>query len=205
MHSEAQASGQEAQRPRLLIKIRSLQSRQQQLLQQQQPWRQALQERAMLEQPWPCGCWHYRGKKLSCRRACPVHANPAQGVARCVELVQSIMPTATVYAEVPVWSIDRPSDKSSGLAVNGRALGTGQFTGHSQPDLSFDLMVKSSEGVFAAIEACGREHTGATARARDGKKAVYAARKCLRIAWLHMTHASSWQEQLLELKRACHM
>ena len=101
--------------------------------------------------------------RLALQSASAVQCTTVQAMAyaRHSTCLQNAMPTATIFAELPLLSEGK----------QGRALLTGQFTGNSTGDLLLDIVVQSPEGLLHAIEVNGKEHlTRARTILGDAKK-----------------------------------
>lgn len=93
-------------------------------------------------------------------------------------MLQKAMPTASIFAELPLLSEGK----------QGRALLTGLFTGNSSGDLSLDLVVQSPERLLHAIEVNGDEHRSRErTKAGDAKKEAVCAQLGIPLSWLEVT------------------
>jgi hypothetical protein len=126
------------------------------------------------------------------RKACVQWPEHAQHHVR--ELVLQQLPDSLVLGQVPVMS----------LGCQGRDWETGLFTRGS--DLIVDMMVRSSTGVWYAIEICGPEHRMTAVKERDRKKAARMRRwsvQLIKLRWRkrHLLPVQQWQHQLADAFR----
>lgn len=103
-------------------------------------------------------------------------------------MVLLFVPNAQILGEVRVKT----------LGSQGRAFGSGKFT---RSDLSIDLLVKGSRGVFCAIEVHGPEHWYGQGPDRDRKKQEHLARLHVPLVVLSLTRGrkvprADWEDIL---------
>lgn len=131
-------------------------------------------------------------------RQCPVHRKTAdKGKAEAHALILEMLPSAVVYSEVPIKTLE----------CEGTAFEGSQFVSF---DLSLDMLVQCCTGVFFAVEIHGREHLLEHVAARDAKKSEYMhdMHVPLIVLWLErvgntqIVPTAKWREQLRAAQQA---
>ena len=89
-----------------------------------------------------------------------MHGNPNKNVAEVYEQLVACLPSAEVWAELPLFSEGN----------QGRAQYGAHFLSKKQGDLNLDLIVQSAEKLLYAVEVCGKHNLSADGKNRADKK-----------------------------------
>ena len=128
-------------------------------------------------------------------QTCAVHKLDADwGVLAAHDEVLRHIPHALVLSEVGFRS----------LGKTGRLFASGWFS--SEPDLFVDLLVRSPNGVYSAVEVTGREHRHGDGPDRDAKKMAFLEAYAVPLVTLKLKNDRSvdtdqWQQEFVNARK----